>query len=100
MNSKQMQAWCVVLATLKGRQREVLKTVLGSHGRRSTAFKIAKHMGKPVHSISGRITELRKAGVLIDSGMTELSEVSGMKVTVWRVNPDAPKNTIKKIMEE
>lgn len=51
-----------VFPTLKIRQKEVLEAIISL--KKCTCEQVAKYMGKYPNQISGRFTELKKAGVI------------------------------------
>lgn len=71
-----------VLPELGELQREVYE-VVRSNGRITTE-QIAELTGRYVHSIAGRIHELRELGYVEFCG-TAVSARSGRKVSLWRI---------------
>lgn len=49
-----------------------------------TLFELVRKMEWPVNRISGRVTELRKAGKIIDSGARRVNPESGKSAVVWK----------------
>lgn len=76
----QRSAWNDVQAKLGVRQQEVLKTLRYAP---ATLCEIANRLHVPINSISGRVTELCRAGLVKDSGMRRINPESGKANIVW-----------------
>lgn len=60
-----------VLPTLKGRKLQVLEAIKELGGE-ATAWEISQFLNKPIHTFSGRITELKKASMIMDTGINKI----------------------------
>jgi hypothetical protein len=72
--------------TLGARQAAVLRVI--RDGRGATCAEVAEHLTLPMHSISGRIVELRKQGRIHDTGQRRAGP-SGRLGTVWHARRPA-----------
>lgn len=77
----QKTAWSDVQEKLGVRQQEVLKTLRYAP---ATLCEIASRLHVPINRISGRVTELCKAGLVQDSGTRRINPESGKTNIVWR----------------
>lgn len=73
--------WNEIAPSLGTRQKEVL-SVLSAGGSWSNN-EIAEKLGKPINTITPRIFELRKAGLVEEAGK-RLCGVTSRKVIAWR----------------
>ena|SRR2546422_712830 len=65
LRDTQLSSWITLQAELGERQHEVYSYILEQNG--AAAFEVADFFHLPLHSISGRITELVRMGKLEDS---------------------------------
>jgi chromosome segregation and condensation protein ScpB len=63
-NRESRAAWEKVLLKLTESQEDVLLIIQGAYPEPITPKEIANVMGKPLHSISGRCTELKEQGLV------------------------------------
>jgi hypothetical protein len=63
-NRESRAAWKGVLRDLLRAQRVVFEVVLRAHPEPVTPKEIARELGKPLHAISGRVTEGKELGIL------------------------------------
>ena len=56
--------------TLRGRKLQVLEAIKALGGS-ATIFEIGQHLNLPLNCFSGRLTDLKKSGHIIDSGKKE-----------------------------
>lgn len=70
---------------LSKRRKEVLEVILEKGGGRAASFQVAEWLGLPLHSVSGRITELNNMGYLVDSGDRREKQTGGIRSSyiVW-----------------
>lgn len=71
------------LTNLKGKRLAVAQAIGSCPG---TLVEIAFRLGWPINRVSGRVTELSRAGVVVDSGHRRINPDSGKNGIVWRVN--------------
>lgn len=55
----------------------------------ATLYELVQYLGWPVNRISGRVTELKDAGVIVDSGLRRINPTSGKNGIVWKVKGQA-----------
>ncbi len=61
-----------ILPTLRGRRLEVYSAIKKLGGIGCTLFEVAQLLDKPYHTLSGRLTELKKSGHIKDTGIRKL----------------------------
>jgi len=79
-------AYHLLRGKLRKRQGEVLRAVQELGGF-ATSYEVAERLGVPLHTISGRITELKEKEVLLDTGdRKERKNKNGTRSSfiVWR----------------
>lgn len=79
MQDTQLDSWDDIQSTLSEKRLIVYKAISGG----STLFEICKKLGWPVNRVSGRVTELRKSGRIVDSGIRRINPDSGKSGIVW-----------------
>lgn len=84
ISDTQRDSWESLQDTVEGKRRRVLD-VISNSSRGATLFEICKVLGWPVNRISGRVTELRKNGRIVDSGYRRENPESGKSGIVWRL---------------
>jgi predicted transcriptional regulator len=67
MHDTQLNSWKEILPKLPDKRREVLEVLLYNPDGMTT-YEIARYMGREIHEISGRITELQYMGIVRDTG--------------------------------
>lgn len=72
-----------ILPTLSGRKLEVLNAIK-SLGGKATLYEVGQNLNKPIHTISGRFTELKKLELIQDTGITKAHVESNF--TIWKIN--------------
>ena len=82
INTQQLEAWKSVIPTLKRSHACIIESFL-SIGGSATIMDISLILNKPLHTISGRLTELCSMKVISDSGMVKENPASGRNMTVW-----------------
>lgn len=85
-----LMAYAEVLENLGERQVEVYKTIRGFGDGGCNNKMIAKHLKLPINSITGRVNELRKCGIVIhykkDICPITLKKENKERLTIfWRV---------------
>lgn len=78
----QMQAWQAIQESLPDKRRMVFSEVM-ARVNGLTLFELENILNWPVNRISGRITELCKAGHIMDSGRRRINPDSGKGAVVW-----------------
>ena len=81
VSDTQIDSWLILQPELGERQHEVYSYILEQGG--AAAFEVADFLRLPLHSISGRITELVKVGKLQDSGERIWNEKTKRRVIRW-----------------
>jgi len=82
-NQESRAAWEKVLLKLTESQEDVLLIIQGAHPEPITPKEIANVLGKPLHSVSGRCTELKEQGLveksdIVRSGSRALRLATGI----------------------
>ena len=77
----QTDAWAAIQAKLPECRRRVLYCIDVNRGL--PLWAVCIYLGLPVNRVSGRITELRKEGLLKDSGRRLINPDSGYPAIVW-----------------
>lgn len=82
MRETSIEAYREIKEVIPEKRKRVLKAieVMGKHG--ATLFELVKYLNRPINEISGRVTELSKAGLIQDSGR-RMNPSSGKASTVW-----------------
>jgi hypothetical protein len=77
------ESFLSILPELSARQQDVLSalSLLGS----GATFQIARVLGLPDHSISGRITELANKGIIEDTKLRIKNPNSNRNAAVWKL---------------
>jgi len=75
------QAYHEIRDSLPDSRRAVLEAIASAPGG-LTLYEVARKLGRPEHTISGRITELKKAGLVIDSGIRRINPASNKGAAV------------------
>lgn len=78
----QREAWEDLQVKLGERQRTVLALILRSPCG-LTLYEIKNKLGWPINSVSGRVTELRKKGLIQASHHTRTNPETGKAAIVW-----------------
>jgi hypothetical protein len=84
VNSCQLDAYREVLLGLARKHRQVMEAFIDLGGQ-ATLFEICDHLKLQAHMVSGRITELRNMGALVDSGKVKINPKSLKNGTVWKL---------------
>ena len=77
------EAFKEILKELTSRQEDVVNALF--FRTEATLFDLADDLDLPAHSISGRLTELRKKGIIEDTGKRAVNQASNRKAVVWRL---------------
>jgi hypothetical protein len=79
----QRAAYASLNPELAGRRRDVFRAIAlaGRYGR--ALFEVSLTLNIPVHCVSGRITELADAGLIVDSGARRRNPYTHKSVIVW-----------------
>jgi len=83
MSQTQLESYQQIRPELGRRQREVLALL---EFEDLSGQEIASRLGLPLHSVSGRLTELHDEGEIVNSGRTRWNGMTKRWVTVWRKN--------------
>ena len=78
----QMDAFRDIKPSLPEKRQQVY-SVIASRPEGMALFEVAKALRWPVHCVSGRITELREAGYIEDSGKRRVNPDSGKAAIVY-----------------
>jgi len=84
MPQTSLSSWTKVQQTLPYRQFQVWYA-LREMGNRATMHGVAVHLQVPLHTISGRFSELKKKGMIRE--FDTVAPKNGCKRTVWEVSP-------------
>ena len=77
----QLTAWQAIQSKLPECRRRVLYCIDVNHG--IPLWAVCMYLRLPVNQVSGRITELRKEGLIKDSGKRLKNPSSGKAAIVW-----------------
>lgn len=92
MNSKSIEVYKTIIEpTIKKRHERVIAAL--NQLQPCTSLDVADHLGVPLHSISGRFTELsdpKEYGRPIIESVGEKRNKFGNKCTVWRIKKYDP----------
>src|SRR2546427_12264654 len=91
VSDTQIASWSQLQGELGERQNEVYKFILENNG--AAGFEIAEFLHLPLHSISGRVTELHQMGRICDSGLRIFNDSTKRKVIVWTAHTQQLKFT-------
>lgn len=82
MRDTQLAAYNDIQGHLTDRQQSVLRVIrLQREGM--SLLQIASALDWPINSVSGRVTELNRAGMVVDNGIRVVNP-SGKKAIVWQ----------------
>ncbi len=82
-----LTAWTEVRNGLPSRQAEVLSAIVHLGGK-ATMHDVARKLGVPLHTISGRFSELVRKKLIEAAGITE----EGRKRTIYAIPPIAARS--------
>jgi predicted transcriptional regulator len=68
-----------VLPNITGRKLEVFNAIK-SLGGSATLWEVSQHLNKPIHTLSGRITELKKMQLIFDTGKNKIHNDSPFSI--------------------
>lgn len=83
MLDTQREAYEAILEKLPERRRAVADVILGSKDRGACLWDIALYLDWPINCVSGRVTELAKAGIITDSGRRAVNPKTGRRAVLW-----------------
>lgn len=89
--STQLEAWDALQDSVEGKRLRVLSTIKSKRNG-LTLFEICNNLKWPVNRVSGRVTELRKKGLIVDSGQRRINPSSGKNGIVWVYKNESSKN--------
>lgn len=69
------------LKNKQNKQLDVLQAIKELRG--ATFFELVKRLDWPVNTITGRVNELVKIGLVVDSGQRRLNPITQKKGIVW-----------------
>jgi len=79
----QRVSWEWTLSRLGARQRTVAQVVSKEGSEGLTVYEVAEALKWPINSVSGRLSELERSGIIHDSGRRRLSPYSSKPCVVW-----------------
>lgn len=85
MTSARMQTYLAIEPTLPAKRLEVFRAVAAAGDRGATLDDVAASLAWPLHRISGRVTELARAGWVVPKGPRRRGQ------TVWARGDGRPK---------
>lgn len=83
MLDTQRESHEAILEKLPERRAAVARVIRGAGEKGATLFDIAFYLSWPINCVSGRVTELAKAGVIVDSGRRAVNPRSGRRAAIW-----------------
>lgn len=78
-----MEAYQNIKPELGSRQKVVLDVI--RHLNSPTNVEISRYLGLPINTITPRVNELRKKGLVCNAGKRNCS-ITGSMVYAWRIN--------------
>lgn len=81
----QREAWSDLQENIGDKQRKVFDVIKNSDSG-VALFQIANRLNWPINRVSGRVTELKNASLIEDSGKRVVNPDSGKKAIVWKVS--------------
>jgi len=84
MQATSLQAYKEIADTLPEKRRAVFGAIHRAGGRGSTLFELVDALKWPVNWISGRVTELKDAEFIYDSGDRRVNPQTRKLAIVWR----------------
>lgn len=84
MRDTSLASWDALQTELPERRRAVLEAI-ASEPNGLALFQVADRLRLPMHSCSGRITELARDGFIEDSGERSVNPFTSKAAIVWRV---------------
>lgn len=79
----QLKSWDELQGTIGAKQQAVLSLIKKSSNGLAL-FQISKFLQWPINRVSGRVTELKNFGLIVDSGNRVVNPESGKKAIVWK----------------
>ena len=77
----QLEAYASIKESLSTRRLKVLQAIKRNRG--ATLFELVGLLGWPINCISGRVTELKQKGLVMDSGRRKINPLSNKKGAVF-----------------
>lgn len=84
----QLESWMNLRSMLSYRQKSVYEVIASRGG--ATSREVASALNLPLHSVSGRITELCSMGMVRDSMKRAYDSSSQRRLVVWEIPPVYP----------
>lgn len=81
-HSTQIEAYQSLRPALSHR-RKLVYEVISKYNIGLGLFEIQQKLGWPINCVSGRVTELRKLGLIEDRGQTVINPVTGKRAIAW-----------------
>jgi predicted transcriptional regulator len=85
MRDTSIEAYKEIIEGLPKKRLEVLAHIELRKDQGATLFELTGLMGRPVNEISGRVTELSKARLIVENGKRK-NPTTGKSATVWILN--------------
>lgn len=79
----QLDSWDSLQETISSKRLKVFKAIESNEG--ATLFELTKILNWPVNRVSGRVTELAKNELIVDSGTRRTNPESGKTGIVWTI---------------
>lgn len=79
----QIQSYNEVKDKLPQSRLVVLSAIVGTGDRGLTLFELVGALGVPVNRISGRVTELSEAGLIVDSKRRRMNPETNKTAIIW-----------------
>lgn len=64
-------------------RRKLVYAVISGYDIGIALFEIQQKLGWPINCVSGRVTELRKLGLIEDRGQTVINPITGKRAIAW-----------------
>lgn len=84
MQPTSLQAYHEIAHTLPQKRRAVFEAIHRAGEQGATLFELVDALGWPVNRVSGRVTELKEAQAIADTGERRKNPETRMSAIVWR----------------
>lgn len=69
-------------------KRQVVYSEIGNSGIGMTLFELSGSLSWTINRVSGRVTELKDRGLIVDSGDRRVNPESGKRAIVWKASDE------------